>query len=66
MQVKPSTPLRPRKPPAELTRILNQQARDKPQSFHQRVLDIQLAVNDIHRRTQELRLATQRLIGPAV
>lgn len=53
----------PRRPPPELEQFLDQQQRSKPQTFHERVLDIQLQVKQIHRRTQELRLATQRLIG---
>lgn len=61
--IKPNKPLTPRLPSPELTRILNQAARSKSQSFEQRVLDIQLEVRRIHTRTHELRAATQQLIG---
>ena len=51
----------PRKPSPELAQALNNQLRAKPQTFRERVLDIQLEVTRIHARTNELRIATQRL-----
>jgi hypothetical protein len=66
MQVKPSKPLRPQRPPKELQQQFLRAAQAKqlkPKSFLELHLEITLAAQAIFKQTQLLREATRRLCG---
>ena len=68
MQVKPSKPLRPQRPPPELEQqfLVAQRARQqRPKSTLQTHLETLAAAEHIYTRTQQLRAQTRRLCGKA-
>jgi hypothetical protein len=66
MQVKPSKPLRPQRPPPELEQqfLVTQRARQqRPKSTLEQHLETLSAAQQIYARTQQLREQTRRLCG---